>query len=148
MYYCHGNCEWGQTGGKSTRVACYITLAVGKEVNSIAELLVRVWQDALVSIPLRNDLAESIRPGGRTTRHACCPVDVRIHREHPSLLLVAGVIVEKGWVHWEVIIVFHNIRQVVAERKVTFRFCSNDDSDGVADPFVWPLWEVEGFEGF
>jgi len=63
--------------------------------------------------------------------------DARIHWEHPSLLLVAGVIVENSRVHWEIIVIFQNIGQVVAERKVTF--CSNDDAGGITDPFVWLL---------
>ena len=55
------------------------------------------------------------------------------------------MIVESGGLGWEDRIVVHNIERVGAQRKVTF--CSNDGSDGIANPFVRPLRELQCIEG-
>lgn len=103
-------------------------------------------QDTRPSIPVCNFFGELSPPSGGTSRSDICVFTARIDCEHPSLFVVAGVIVENGALGLETGIVVHNIGRVRTGRKVTF--CSNDDSDGVADPFVWPLPELECIQGF
>ena len=128
------------------RVAYRIALAVGQKMYGVAYLRLHTRHDARTSIPLCNLVAESSPPSGGTSRSDVCASDVRIDWEHPSPLLVAGVIVENGGLGWETGIVIYNIGQVRTGRKVAFS--SNDDSDGVADPFVRPLRELECIKGF
>ena len=80
-----------------------------------------------------------------TSKSDVCASDVRIDREHPSPLHVAGVMVENGGLGWKAGIVVYNIVRVRTGRNVAF--CSNDDSDGVADPFLRPLRELECIVG-
>jgi hypothetical protein len=130
------------------RVAYRIALAVGQKMHGIAQLRFQARQDTHLSIPLCNIIAEFSPSGGGTSRSDVCASDayVRIDRKHPSPLLVAGVIVENGGLGFlETGIVIHNIGRVRTGRKVTF--CSNDDPDGVADPFVRPLRKLECIEG-
>jgi hypothetical protein len=92
------------------RVVYRITLAVGQKMYSVAILLVHARQNTHPSIPLCNVVTELSPPSGSNTRSDVCASDVRIDREHPSPLLVAGMIVENVGVGWEASVVVHNIR--------------------------------------
>ena len=97
-------------------------------------------------IPFDYVLAESNSPSGSNTITVSdvCASDVRVSGEHPPFL-VNGVIIWKGGLSWEANIVVHNIERVGTGRKVAL--WSNNDSDGIADPFVGPLRELECVEG-
>ncbi len=118
---------------------------MGQKMHGVAELLVHARQDTRPSIPFCNVVVESSPPSGGNTRGDVCAPDVRIDREHLSPLLFAGVIVESGGLGWEDRIVVHNTERVGAQRKVAF--CSDDGSDGIANPFVRPLRELQCIEG-
>lgn len=127
------------------RVAYRIALGVGQKMYGLVYVRFHARHDACLSIPLFNFLVESSPPSGGTSRSDVCASDVRIDREHPLPLLVAGVIVENGGLGWKTDIVVYNFGGVRTGQKVAFR--SNDDSDGVADPFVRPLRELQCIEG-
>ena len=125
-------------------VAYLIPFAMGQEMCSVAKRRMETCQNTR-SIPLYN-LAAEIHPSCGIAASDSRATHVRIGWEHPLFLSVAGVIVQIGGLGWEVMVVFHDIvRRVRTEREVTLG--ANDNSGGIANPFVGLWCELMAAEG-
>ena len=77
----------------SVRVAYGIALAMNQEMHSVTARPMCTRQQALISISLCNVGIESCHTSRGSTRSGICPREIRIGREDPSHLVVAGAIV-------------------------------------------------------
>lgn len=126
-----------------TGVSYRVTLAVGKKVCSFGGPVdgvapQRVACQHAAPIPALHFPAKSIPTRARLTGSYCaCVGKIGVNRKHTTFLLVGGVVVEVDGYGREVSVVVY--RNWIGPISFCAKFAtgSNDDSCGIANPFVW-----------